>query len=75
MPRQDGAVVASARARVRSLVGMVRSALPEGEAGEAAVITGTLVGSLQLARALGGKPGKALLAQSRESLLSRYGRG
>ncbi len=75
MPRQDGTVITSARARVKNLVGMVRSALPASEAGEAAAIAGTLVGSLQLARTLGGKAGKAFLAQSRESLLSRYGRG
>lgn len=74
MPRQDGTVIASARERVRNLIAMVRSALPEGDAGEAPAIAGMLVGSLQLARTLGGKAGRALLAQSRQSLLSRYAR-
>lgn len=74
MPRQDGSVIASARARVKNLIGLVRSALPEGQADDAPVIAGMLVGSLQLARTLGGKAGKALLAQGRQSLLSRYAR-
>jgi AcrR family transcriptional regulator len=73
MPRQDAAALAGARARVQNLIGLVRTALPEGVAvEEAPAIAGALVGSLQLARTLGGKAGKALLAQSRRSLLSRY---
>lgn len=72
--RQDEAVQKAARARVQALIGVVQAALPEGiEACEAPVITATLVGALQLARTLGGKAGKALLAATRESLLARYG--
>ncbi|MFT3956729.1 MAG: TetR/AcrR family transcriptional regulator [Piscinibacter sp.] len=73
MPRQDEALLDASRTRVLGLVDAVRRALPEGAAAdEAAVIAATMVGALQLARTLGGKPGKSLLASTRQALLSRH---
>ncbi len=73
MARQDEAVRHEARVRVLSLIDLVRRALPQGtDAGEAQVVTSTLVGALQLARALGGKAGKALLATTRDTLIARF---
>lgn len=73
MPRQGDALLDASRSRVLGLVDAVRRALPEGaDADEAAVIAATLVGALQLARTLGGKAGKSLLARTRQSLLSRH---
>ncbi len=74
MTRQDAAVREEARCRVNDLVALVESTLPAGTApGEAAVVTATLVGALQLARTLDGKAGRALLAQTRKSLVQRHG--
>lgn len=73
MTRQDDAVRDEARQRVSDLVDLVASALPAGtHPGQAAVVTATLVGALQLARTLGGKTGRALLAQTREALIQRH---
>lgn len=73
MPRQDEALLDASRTRVLGLVDAVRRALPEGaDAAEAGVIAATLVGALQLARTLGGKAGKSLLASTRQALLSRH---
>lgn len=73
MPRQDDAVRAEARERVRALLAAVQAVLPEGTpAADAQAATATLVGALQLARTLGGKPGKALLAATREALIARH---
>ena len=73
MARQDDALRDEARRRVRELVDTVREALPEGiDADAAHVVTATLIGALQLARTLGGKAGKAVLARTRESLVSHY---
>ena len=60
--------------RVRKLIALVQSALPEGRPHEQAmVIASTMVGTLQLARTLGpNAPGKALLAASRRALLAQY---
>jgi hypothetical protein len=55
------------------LVALVGAALPAGtEPGQAAVVTATMVGALQLARTLDGKAGRALLAQTREALVQRH---
>lgn len=71
--RQGDAVQLEAKRRVTDLVEFVRAALPEGaEHGQAEVITATLVGTLQLARTLGGAAGRALLAQTREALILRH---
>lgn len=71
--RQDEAVQKAARARVQALIDRVKEALPAGaDVGEAPVIAATMVGALQLARSLGGKAGKDLLAATRQSLLARH---
>lgn len=73
MTRQDDAVREEARQRVTDLIALVQAALPSGtEPGQAAVVTATLVGALQLARTLGGPQGLALLAQTREALIQRH---
>ncbi|MBL8301512.1 MAG: hypothetical protein JNM26_01940 [Ideonella sp.] len=55
------------------LVALVGAALPAGaDPAEAAVVTATMVGALQLARTLDGKAGRALLAQTREALIRRH---
>lgn len=73
MTRQDDAVREEARRRVTDLVALVGAALPAGtEPGQAAVVAATMVGALQLARTLGGKAGRGLLAQTREALIRRH---
>lgn len=73
MTRQDEAVLGASRIRVLGLVDAVRRALPDtADPDDAAVIAATMVGALQLARALGGKAGKSLLASTRQALLSRH---
>lgn len=73
MTRQDEAVREEARRRVTDLVALVKAALPAGtESGQAAVVTATMVGALQLARTLDGKAGRVLLAQTRETLIQRH---
>jgi AcrR family transcriptional regulator len=74
MPRQAGEVRAAAARRVRSLVARVQATLPSGAAPDsAALIAGQLVGTLQLARALGDNAkGKALLAAARRHLLAHH---
>ena len=77
MPRQSPALLAPSVERVRKLIALVRRALPEGGSKEQAmVIAGTMVGALQLARALGaGAQGKAMLAAARSALLTQYDNG
>ena len=73
MPRQPAAVAAPAVDRVRKLIALVRHAMPDGSKEQAMVIASTLVGTLQLARALGANAqGKALLAASRDALIAQY---
>ena len=74
LPRQAPAVVQTGAARVRDLIDLVRRTLaPGAPAEQAMVIAGTLVGTLQLARALGADAqGPAMLAAAREALLTRY---
>jgi hypothetical protein len=73
MTRQSDAVQHEAQRRVTDLLEFVRSALPEGvEREHAAVIAATMVGALQLARTLGGKAGRALLLQTRDSLILKH---
>jgi TetR/AcrR family transcriptional repressor of nem operon len=73
MPRQGDAVLEEARESVRLLIDGVGRALPEGtEAALAPVVAATMVGALQLARTLGGKAGKAVLACTRKSLVDQY---
>jgi AcrR family transcriptional regulator len=73
MPRQPEIVREASCRRVKNLVERVRSVLPEGVAAtEAAVIASTMVGALQMARALDAKEGRALLEANRKALLQRY---
>lgn len=73
MTRQDADVREEARRRVNDLIALVRSTLPRGtDADQAAVVTATMVGALQLARTLDGKAGRALLAHTRDALIQRH---
>lgn len=73
MPRQSAAVAAPAVNRVRKLIALVQHAMPDGSKEQAMVIASTLVGTLQLARALGANAqGKAVLAASRDALIAQY---
>lgn len=74
MPRQSELVREASSRGVKGLLAMVERALPESASpDDAGVIASTLVGTLQLARALGdNKQGKALLSASREALIARY---
>ena len=73
MTRQEEVVRVEARRRVDAMIALVQAALPEyADENEAAVITATMVGALQLARTLGGKEGRAILAQTRQALLERH---
>lgn len=73
IPRQAEEVAIAARARVLGLVDLVRRTLPAHvDPAQAQVVTATLVGTLQLARTLPGKAGKAWLANVRASLIQQY---
>ena len=73
MPRQSDEVRKASAARVRALVRLVDGLLPNRvHAEEAGVVAATLVGSLQMARALDGTAGRALLATTRDTLIARY---
>lgn len=73
MARQDDIVREEARQRVADLIAFVQSTLTPGtEPGQAAIVTATMVGALQLARTVGGPSGRALLAQTRQALIQRY---
>lgn len=74
MPRQSSEVREASALRVQRLMEAVQQALP-ASAGEhaAAAVTSTLVGALQLARALGDNPeGRAVLASARHAILDQY---
>jgi AcrR family transcriptional regulator len=73
MTRQDDVVREEARRRVAAMIALVQSTLPDPtNENEASVVTATMVGALQLARTLDGKAGRAILAQTRLSLLERH---
>jgi TetR/AcrR family transcriptional repressor of nem operon len=73
IPRQSDAVREASAARVRRLVAGVQSALPNASRATASVVAGTLVGTLQLARALGANAdGRALLSAARRALVEQY---
>jgi AcrR family transcriptional regulator len=73
MPRQSDEVRKASAGRVRALVRRVARLLPTHvPAEEAGVVAATLVGSLQMARALDGAAGRALLATTRAMLVARY---
>ena len=74
MPRQAPEVRSAAAQRVRSLMARVQQTLPAGtEPGSAGLVAAQLVGTLQLARALGDNAeGKALLGATIRNLLAQY---
>ncbi|MFT0737410.1 TetR/AcrR family transcriptional regulator [Ralstonia wenshanensis] len=73
MPRQSQTVREASMVRVHQLIAAVRSALPASHRAMASTVTGSLVGALQLARALGDNPkGREVLSAARESLLQLY---
>jgi len=73
MPRQSATVRDASAARVQRLIAAVRSTLPEAPRSTASVVAGTLVGTLQLARALGDNAeGRAALSAARKSLIHQY---
>jgi TetR/AcrR family transcriptional repressor of nem operon len=73
MPRQSQTVREASSMRVQRLIAAVRATLPEAPRAAASVVAGTLVGSLQLARALGDNAeGRAVLSAARKSLIQQY---
>ncbi len=73
MPRQSRQVRKASANGVQKLIEAVGTTLPAGRKDAAAAVTGTLVGSLQMARAVGDNPaGRAMLAEVRMSLLRTY---
>jgi AcrR family transcriptional regulator len=73
MPRQSPAVREASALRVQRLIAAVRATLPEAPRAAAGVVAGTLVGTLQLARALGDNAeGRALLSATRKALIRQY---
>jgi AcrR family transcriptional regulator len=75
MPRQSQIVRDASVVRVQRLIGAVRATLPEAPRTAASVVAGTLVGSLQLARALGDNAeGRGVLSAARKALIQQYDR-
>ena len=76
MPRQAPDVRKASSLRARGLVSYVQKALPASVPAErAALITATLIGTVQLARIVGtAEQGRALLASARTALLAEYDR-
>lgn len=73
LPRQEGVLREAGLTRVKGLIERVSMVLPEAEKADAGVVAASLVGSLQLARALGDNAeGRALLTRSRKQLIERY---
>jgi AcrR family transcriptional regulator len=73
MPRQSLAVRGASALRVERLIAAVRDTLPGASRSTAAVVTGTMVGTLQLARALGDSDdGRAVLAAARDALIRQH---
>ncbi|MDI1261471.1 TetR/AcrR family transcriptional regulator [Aquabacterium sp.] len=74
MPRQAAEVRDASALRVQGMVKLVKKTLPASSQAEAAmVIASTMVGALQLARALGNNAqAKALLKANRQSLLAQH---
>lgn len=73
MPRQSQAVREASAVHVQQLIAATRHALPEPHRAAASLVASTLVGALQLARALGNNAdGSAVLTSCRESLIRLY---
>jgi len=72
MPRQNEELLEVSRRRVAALVERARAALPADAAPERAfLLASSLVGALQMARALGAE-GQALLPATRDALIAQY---
>jgi hypothetical protein len=75
MPRQPDTVRDEARRRVNVMIDLVASVLPKGtDKSVAPLVTATMIGALQMSRALGGTAGRKLLTQARKSLIDVYDR-
>ncbi|MFH1817774.1 MAG: TetR/AcrR family transcriptional regulator [Pseudomonadota bacterium] len=74
MPNQSTDVIDSSRLIVANLYKLVQQALPAGSGAKVIwTVTGTLIGAMQLARALGNNSqGKEVLAAARSELIARY---
>jgi TetR/AcrR family transcriptional repressor of nem operon len=73
MPRQSDAVREASAVRVQRLIAAVRATLPAAPKSAANVVAATLVGSLQLARALGDNAeGRAVLSAARKALIQQH---
>ena len=74
MPRQSIELQETSAERVRGLIKLIEQVLPAGAGrDQAAVVAATLVGTLQLARALGpNAQGKSMLAATRQALIAQY---
>jgi AcrR family transcriptional regulator len=73
MPRQSESVREASAVRVQRLIAAVRAALPGAPRAAGSVVAGTLVGTLQLARALGDNAeGRAVLSAARKALIQQY---
>jgi len=73
MPRQSAAFQEASSSGVRHLVARVQSTLPHASRSTASVVAGTLVGTLQLARAMGANAeARAILSAARKTLLQQY---
>jgi TetR/AcrR family transcriptional repressor of nem operon len=73
MARQTGGVRQASAQRVERLIGAVRDTLPGATRATASVIAGTLVGALQMARALGDNAeGRAVLSAARKALIQQH---
>ncbi|WP_114971009.1 TetR/AcrR family transcriptional regulator [Rhodoferax ferrireducens] len=74
MPNQAAEVLDSSRRIVANLYKLVQQALPPGSSAEAAwTVASTLIGAMQLARAIGNNTqGKAVLAAARAELIANY---
>lgn len=72
MPRQAAELRDASARRVQGLIRLVEQALPPGRQSAAPVIAASLVGTLQVARALGGSEALSLLAASRKALLQQH---
>ena len=77
IPRQSPDVREAGAGRVRRLLEGVRQVLPDtADEHAAAAVTSTLVGALQLARALGDNAhGRDVLVSARKAILDQYDRG
>jgi TetR/AcrR family transcriptional repressor of nem operon len=73
IPRQTDVVGEASRERVTGLLEMVRKTLPDGSSERAYALTSSLIGAVQLARALG-DPAQAMLRATRKMLIEQYDR-